>query len=348
MMVKDKVPFRDVRLGRCELFKEGRCIACQHRCRIDEGKSGICGVRANVGGSLSCIRNYISYARTDPIERKPIFHFRPGTRVYSIGTVGCNFSCVFCQNFNLAVEFPDYPLTQASPPMIVRMAKKGHADGIAFTFNEPTVSIEFVRDVARMARKKGLYTVFVTNGYLTSEAIDYINPHIDSYIVGIKTFDEAFYSRSCGASLKRLKESVKMISKVSNHMEISYLVRNEDESFPKFLKFYNGLSRPHPLHLGKFFPDFHSDEKPTDTLKLIEYHDIAADEGVPYVYISDLYGSRYENTYCPECGNILIEREGSMGEPSVSDHCAVYDIVSNNLSDGGRCPKCGKELDIMV
>jgi len=346
MMIKDNVPFNNIRLGRCELFKGGRCTACQHRCRIDVGKSGVCGVRTNVGGNLSCIRNYISYARTDPIERKPIFHFRPGTKVYSIGTVGCNFTCDFCQNFNLAVEFPDYPLTQASPPMIIRMAKKSHADGVAFTFNEPTVSIEYFRDVAKLAKKKGLYTVYVTNGYLTEEAQDFINPYIDAHIVGIKTFDEKFYSRSCGASLRKLKESIMMLSETSNHLELSYLVRNGDVSFSEFLRFYDGLRKQHPLHLGKFFPEFHSHEKPTDTLKLIKYHDMAVEAGAPYVYVSDLYGSRYENTYCPKCGSIVIEREGSMGEPSVSEHCAIYDIVNNNLSDGGRCPKCGNELDI--
>ncbi|MBN1786565.1 MAG: radical SAM protein, partial [Candidatus Methanofastidiosa archaeon] len=191
----DTVPFQDAKLARCDLADGDRCIACQHRCTIKEGRSGICGVRKNLGGHLKCLKNLISYARLDPIERKPIFHFMPGSKVYSIGTVGCNFRCDFCQNHDVSIDFHDYPMTYAPPAMVVRQAIRHQAEGIAFTFNEPTVSLEYYRDVSMAARRKGLYTVLVTNGYLSKEAIDYINPHIDAYIIGVKMFDEEFYRK---------------------------------------------------------------------------------------------------------------------------------------------------------
>jgi len=337
--------FNEIRLGRGELFHNGSCNACQHRCHLGDHVTGACRVRSTVDGRLRCIRDYISYARIDPIERKPVFHFMPGSHVYSIGTVGCNFHCEFCQNHAVSIDFEDYPLTHASPAMVVRMARSKGAQGIAFTFNEPTVSIEYVRDVSRLARKKGLYTAFVTNGYLTPEAIDYINPHIDTYIVGIKTFEEGFLRKICGADISKLKESVRYLSKKAENIELSYLVRNADDSFERLLDFYESLERNIPLHLGKFFPEYRFKEAETETSKLVDYRRTAMERGVHYVYISDLYGSDYENTYCPNCGSLIIEREGSMGEPSISLHCAAYQIVKNNLKDK-RCPECGERIDI--
>jgi len=344
--LRERTTFAEMGLGGGDLLESDTCIACQHRCALGQGRTGICGVRMIESGRLRCIRNYISHARTDPVERKPIFHFMPGTQVYSIGTVGCNFRCEFCQNHEISMEYVHYPITYAPPAMVVRMARSRAAAGIAFTFNEPTVSLEYCRDVSRLARRKGLYTVFVTNGYLTREAIDYINPHIDAYIVGIKTFDKDFYRRSCGADLSKLEMSLTYLSKVADNLEFSYLVRNDDNNIEKFLGFYRSLDRQVPLHLGKLFPEHLSTETETTTEKLLECYRIAKEHGLDYVYISDLYGSSYENTYCPTCGALVIGREGSIGEPSISLHCAVYQMVSNRLKDGNRCPSCGRDINI--
>jgi len=345
--LKERASVRELKMGKCDLFVDGRCNACQHRCRLGQDGKGICGVRHMSDGKPHCLRNYISYARLDPIERKPLFHYMPGSKVYSIGSVGCNFRCEFCQNHAISIDFEDYPLTYAPPAMVVRAARSKGADGIAFTFNEPTVFIEYAKSVARLARRKGLYTAFVTNGYLTEESTDYINPYIDAYIVGVKKFNNEYYRKVCGADLSKLKDSLSYLSKRSEHIELSYLVMNDDKFFDDFLRFYDRLERDIPLHLGKFFPEFRSGEKETTTEKLTSYYMAARERGINYVYISDLYGSQYENTYCPKCGSLIMGREGSMGEPSISMHCAIYQIVSNKLDDG-RCPKCGEKIGIVT
>lgn len=337
---------------RCTLYvAEGdcvRCNACMHACLLRQGQYGVCGVRMNRDGELYGMLDYVSHARVDPIERKPLFHYRPGSLVYSIGGVGCNFVCDFCQNYMVSIEFASVELTRVAPMQIIRQARTQRTDGIAFTFNEPAISAESVHDVSRLAHKKGFFTVMATNGYLSKEAVDYLSPHVDACIVGVKTFDEEFYARSCNASLARLKEALSHVMEAGWHVEFSYLVRNDDRGYDDFLSFISQFDGPQILHLGKFFPSYKSTEDETPSEMLVSYHRKAREAGIEYVYISDLYGSRYESTVCPSCGALLMEREGSVGDDTViSPFCASYDLSSYRVTDDGHCPDCGHAIRVV-
>jgi pyruvate formate lyase activating enzyme len=345
----EKVTVSRASWRKCTLYaaEDGlvRCNACMHGCLLRPGQYGVCGVRMNRDGALYGLLDYVSHARTDPIERKPLFHYRPGSLVYSIGGVGCNFKCEFCQNYMVSIEFSSVELTRVSPMQVIRQARREGVDGIAFTFNEPAVTPESVHDVARLAHKKGFFTVMATNGYLSKEAVAYLAPHVDACIVGVKTFDADFYARTCSASLERLKTALSYIMDAGWHVELSYLVRKDDRGYEDFLSFLSRFERSHILHLGKFFPAYKSTDDETPEEMLASYYTMARDAGINYVYISDLYGSQYENTVCPSCGATLVERMGHVGDDTViSPFCASYDIVSYRVTADGHCPECGQAI----
>jgi pyruvate formate lyase activating enzyme len=344
-----------------EKFNDGqvRCFLCPRYCHIGDGKAGYCGVRKNEKGTLyTLIYGKISSVNVDPIEKKPLFHFHPGSKVFSIGTLGCNMRCIHCQNWEIAhvvlVEGMGHEdgkvfniLTEnrteiISPEKAVEMALDSGAEGIAFTYNEPTIWFEYVYDVAKLAKEKGLYTVFVTNGYITKEALDAIAPYLDAFRVDIKGFTKDFYHKLARVNnfevileaTKRAKNDWKL------HVEVITLVIpgwNDDEASLKGIAgwIYKELGENTPWHVTRFVPhldlkDIHT--TPVETLELAR--EIGMNAGLKYVYTGNVPGDTGENTYCPKCANLLIERIG-------------FDAMIMGL-DGKNCDKCGTAIPVIL
>lgn len=320
-----------------------RCDLCNHRCLIPDGKTGVCGVRKNKGNKLkTLVYGAISSKNADPIEKKPLYHFRPGTMAMSYGSIGCNFSCEHCQNYTIATATPgDIPLEDISPKQSVELAKNNYCKGIAYTYNEPTVWFEFTYDSAKLAKKEDLYTVYVTNGYMTEEALDEISPHLDAANVDIKAFDNTkFYKNISSAELEPVIETCERMSRSNIHLELTYLIipgeNDEEESFRKLADWIiDKLGEETPIHLSRFYPSHKMmDKKPTPIETLERAHEIITERGVKYAYLGNVGKHKYENTFCPACGKLLIERTG-------------FTTKINKLSEKNTCENCGEEIKII-
>ncbi|MFW6231380.1 MAG: AmmeMemoRadiSam system radical SAM enzyme [Nanoarchaeota archaeon] len=270
-----------------------QCTACAHRCIIAKGKSGICRVRKNDGGKLiSLVYEKIAAENIDPIEKKPLFHFMPGTSTYSIGTVGCNFRCDFCQNFDIAV-----PKEIAGKPLqideIVENAQYYGCESISYTYNEPTIFIEMVRDAAKKAHEVGLKNVMVTNGYMTKEALNCVAPHIDAMNIDLKAYTDAFYKKLCRGTLQPVLGTIKRAHEKKIHIEITTLIipgeNDSEEEITKIAKFIAEIDPTIPWHISRFFPMYRMLDKtptPRDALYLAEQ--IGKKEGLKHVYIGNI------------------------------------------------------------
>ncbi len=320
-----------------------KCYLCNHRCIIPPGKAGLCQVRINQGGSLfSLVYGKIVAENVDPIEKKPLYHFLPGSYSYSVATVGCNFQCSFCQNFEIS-QYPRLypgaiPGKLRSPEEIVQEALKTNCQSLSYTYTEPTIFFEFALDTAKLAVKKGLKNVFVSNGYMTKEAIDFIKPYLQGINVDLKSFRESFYAKICKAKLSPVLESLKYLKKIGIWVEITTLVipgENDDpqelRDIAKFIK--EELGQETPWHISRFFPQYRMLDKPYTPLETLNraYY-IGKEEGLFYVYVGNVYGHDSENTYCPKCESLVIKRNG-------------FFVVENKLKDGGTCPFCGYSLE---
>jgi len=316
------------------------CFLCGHRCHIKDEAYGICNVRINKKGTLYSL-NYgkVVAVNVDPIEKKPLFHFLPGSKSYSIACVGCNFQCGFCQNWQISqakiakdLSLFEYRLT---PEAIVEEALSNDCPSISYTYTEPTIYFEFAYDVARLAKEKGLFNVFVTNGYMSKEALQSIKPYLDAANVDLKSFSEDFYRKTCKASLRPVLENIILMRKLGIWIEITTLIIPEKNDSKKELKqiaeFIASLDCAIPWHISRFHPDFEFNKvKPTSKESLLLAHDIAKDAGLKYVYVGNVY-TDYEDTVCPSCGKILIKRIG-------------FSIESKNISEGG-CSYCKQKID---
>jgi len=321
-----------------------RCSLCAHRCQIANGKRGICQVRENRNGTLvSLVYGKLIAQHVDPIEKKPIFHMLPGSRSYSIATVGCNFKCRFCQNADIAQMPADHEGTivgsTATPEAIVADAKTKGCESIAYTYTEPTVFFEFALDVARMAHADGLRNIFVTNGYMTAEALDILLPVLDAANVDLKSFSEDFYHHTCGARLAPVKETLKRMKKAGILVEVTTLVipgRNDSkaelEAIAQFL--VKDLGPETPWHISRFHPTYRlTDCPPTPVDTLTQAREIGMAAGLRYVYIGNVPGGASgENTICPGCGNIVVNRFQYRSRTNLIDanHCAYC----NHIIDG--------------
>lgn len=316
-----------------------RCILCPHRCIIEEGKYGICGVRKNVNRKLySTVYGRVSSMAMDPIEKKPLFHFHPGTWIFSISTVGCNLKCKHCQNWEISqtslerVHLPYY-----SPDEIVSLAREEGSQGIAFTYNEPTIWFEYTLDVSRISRSLGMYNVYVTNGYISEEPLREISPYLDAMNIDVKGFTEEFYRKIVGGRLKPVLDTVSIARSLGIHIELTYLIiptlndsEREIRDFSRWV--LETLGEDGIVHFSRFHPDYlltNIPETPAKTLHTA--YSIAREEGLKYVYLGNLWDERYETTYCPKCGTPLIKRSG-------------YSIRIENLTDDGRCSICGQKI----
>ncbi len=317
-----------------------RCNICQWRCQIGQGKGGVCRVYQNKDGVLNNM-NYaqVSSLAVDPIEKKPLFHFFPGSLAFSIGGWGCNFHCQDCQNWEIAcVDLPQSG-RQINPEEAVRMAKEYECQGIAWTYNEPTMWFEYTLDSARLAKENGLYTVYVTNGYMTPEALDTIGPYLDAWRVDIKGFSDSLYRKLAKISQWRgiLDVAKRAKDKWQMHVEIVTNIipaMNDDNAQLEGIAgwIYNELGELTPWHVTRFYPHHDMmDSPPTPISTLERAVDIGRKAGLKFVYTGNAPGHGGENTICYKCGNTLVKRYGYQTE-----------VIGVR---GSKCKICGTELN---
>jgi pyruvate formate lyase activating enzyme len=314
-----------------------RCHLCAHQCLIADGKRGICQVRENRGGTLYTL----VYGRTitqhvDPVEKKPLFHFYPGSFAYSIATPGCNFHCRWCQNWEISQVDPDHPLPlgqEASPEQIVAAAQQANCSSIAYTYTEPTVFFEYAYDTARLAHEAGLVNIYVTNGYMTEEMLETFHPYLDAANVDLKTFEDHVYRRYVGARVQPVLDTLQLMKRLGIWLEVTTLVIpgiNDDpaelEGAARFV--VEELGEETPWHISRFFPAYqmHS-TPPTPVETLLQAKEIGLAEGLKYVYVGNAPHEVRQDTVCPACGKTLIQRHGFM-------------VLANRIRNG-RCPDCG-------
>ena len=288
------------KMHECALYKKEkqstvRCLACSHKCLIPEAKVGICGVRKNIKGKLYLlVYGKVVAANVDPIEKKPLYQFLPGTYVYSIGTVGCNFRCLWCQNYDISQAPRERKIfgKHITPEQIVDEALKTGCKSIAYTYNEPTIFIEFVKDVAKLARKKGLKNILVTNGYFSKETFDYISNLIDAINIDIKSFSDKTYLKYTGGRLKPVLDNVKRIHKKKIHLELTTLVipgiNDSSEELEKIAKFIASVDKKIPWHISRFFPAYKMMDAQITPIKTLERAYKIGKKYLKYVYIGNV------------------------------------------------------------
>ena len=318
------------------------CKACNQRCVLEVGEYGKCGIRKNENGDLYLTVYGLAAAfNIDPIEKKPLFHFLPGTEILSVGTVGCNFSCKFCQNFEIS-QYPqehNYEVfgTTLMPVTIVNIAKTRKIPSIAFTYNEPVVVFEYAYDTFKLAKQNGIKTVFVSSGYETKEAIDTIRPYLDAANIDLKAFTDRFYREICGARLKPVLDSIEYTYKQGIWIEITTLIipgeNDSKEELRDIVRFIASIDKNIPWHVSRFYPMYKMlDRPPTPIEKLKVAYEIGKEEGLNYVYVGNVLDEDRESTYCPSCGFKVIDRTGYVGQ-----------YVTNHLVDG-KCPECNTPI----
>lgn len=333
-MIREALLYEKIANGRTQ------CRLCGHQCIINQGKRGLCGVRENRGSVLhTLVYGKIIAENIDPIEKKPLFHIYPGSRSFSIATMGCNFRCDFCQNHNISQvprESGDIAGRMTTPTDVVEGAIRSGSKTIAYTYTEPTVYFEFAFDTARLAHERGLKNCFVTNGYMTVETIELIAPYLDAANVDLKSYREEFYRDYCGAHLEPVLNSLKKMKQLGIWVEVTTLVipdLNDDiEELEDIAKFVCSLGAETPWHVSRFHPQYKMTSKPpTDAGILLRALQIGREAGLKYVYVGNIPGSEGENTYCYNCGKLLIGRYG-------------FYIRSMTL-EGNACPNCGTVLE---
>jgi len=332
---------KDARFWKVAGDKKVQCNLCSHNCKIDEGMFGICGVRKNEDGKLyTLIYGSCSSMAVDPIEKKPLYHFYPGTNVFSLGTVGCNFKCEHCQNSSISSAMPDYSyLRNITSEQTIEFAREQTCQGIAWTYNEPTIWHEFSFDSAKLAKKAGLYTVYVSNGYINEDPLRELSPFLDAINVDVKAFNDGFYKKVCKARLEPVLKTCELVKELGIHLEITYLVipgyNDSVDEIRQFCRWViDKLGSSTPVHFSRFHPDYMMTDVPATPIKtLIKIYDIAKESGVSYPYLGNVSLGEYENTICPNCENICIERCG-------------YSISLNGIKDG-KCVKCGTIIPLV-
>lgn len=321
-----------------------RCNLCYKKCPIADGGFGACGVRYNEGGTLyTLVYGLLTAANVDPIEKKPLMHYRPGSAVFSISTAGCNFMCSFCQNWTLSQSrrneiFGDY----VDPEELVRLAKKAGSDGISYTYNEPTIFYEYMYDVAKIAKREGLFNTMVTNGYITEEALSELSEYMDAATVDFKGGgNKTFYTKFMGVhDPEPILNTLSEMKKRNVFIEVTNLVvprYGEDPADIKKLARWvvENLGTEVPFHLLRFYPHYKLSYLPPTDIKVLEkLAQVASGEGLKHVYLGNIPGHKREHTYCPECGYLAVRRYG-------------FYIVEWNLKSGNVCPKCGHKLNIV-
>jgi pyruvate formate lyase activating enzyme len=319
-----------------------RCLLCPRKCVIAPGRTGFCRARKNEGGELcTLVYGSIVSMGVDPIEKKPFYHFWPGSTAFSISSPGCTFSCLHCQNWTISqASVSDVECEDVAPERVIELTKRYGCRGVSHTYTEPTIWTEFAIDVGRLAHREGLHNNYVTNGYITPEALEELRPYLDAANVDVKAFTDDFYRRICGVpSLRPVLDACQWMVEHGIHLEVTYLIipRENDspEEIRKFCRWVvEDLNPDVPTHFSRFYPQYRmTDRNETPIGTLERALEIAREEGINYVYIGNVPGHHGDNTYCPKCGELLIERYG-------------FSITGWNLKDH-RCPSCGEEIKIV-
>ena len=312
------------------------CHLCNHHCHIKLDKHGICGVRKNQDGNLwSLVYGKVITQHIDPIEKKPLYHFYPGTQSYSIATVGCNFRCTFCQNADISQSPREdrsiYGNTVAAES-IVEQARKTGCASISYTYTEPTIFMEYALDVARLAHGVGIKNIFVSNGYMTEESLEAIAPYLDAANVDLKAFSDHFYAKQCGAHLEPVQKTLARMKELGIWLEVTTLLipgLNDDPAeLTEMVKFLSSLGPETPWHISRFHPAYRLMDRPVTPIRTLQNaRDIGLKGGLQYVYLGNVPGDAGENTYCRQCRALLIERYGF--------------TIQNRGLEGGKCATCG-------
>lgn len=313
--------------------KNVHCQLCPHSCVLDDGAVGICKVRFNEGGVLkTMVYGEIASLAVDPIEKKPLFHFLPGANALSLATVGCNFHCDFCQNWQISqVEGGRRKLDygrKVSPEQLVETAIREKCKVIAYTYNEPTIFLEYVYDTAYIAMIKDVKNVMVTNGYMTQEAVECIAPFVDAVNIDLKSSNEDFYRRYCGGHLQPVLDTIKLFHSKGVWVELTTLIipglNDSEEELNNIASFIANVSLDIPWHISRFFPQYKmTDREVTSGSKIDLAYEVGKKHGLRYIYPGNI--SREADTHCPECASAIIKRAGyAILETNIVDHCCSF------------------------
>ncbi|MFH0801114.1 MAG: AmmeMemoRadiSam system radical SAM enzyme [bacterium] len=321
------------------------CRLCPHGCTLPPAGEGKCRVRKNVDGVLlSANYGVVSSLHLDPVEKKPLYHFYPGSHILSIGTLGCNFQCVFCQNWSISQESPlDSPgpgkFLKMSPQEVVELALKGRESGnigIAYTYNEPTIWFEFVLETAALAKEKGLLNVLVTNGFIREEPLKQLLPFISAMNIDIKSMKEEFYNRHCGGRLRPVLKAARLASQACLVEITNLIIPTLNDSTAEFEALaewiLNNLGADTPLHFSRYYPQYQAQIPPTGIKTLRDAYE-AAIRKLHYVYVGNVREDTWNNTACPSCGRAVITRSG-------------FEITGYHLTPEHKCRDCGREIHL--
>lgn len=311
-----------------------QCLACRHYCKLTPNQVGICGVRQNIDGELKLlVYGQAISANVDPIEKKPLFHFLPGSEIFSFGTVGCNFGCEFCQNWDISQVSKRIKIKlqksehlnkmkaeigalgyKMSPKQIVDYTLKLKLPSIAYTYNEPGIFLEYAYDTAKLAHENGIKNVFVSNGYSSKEAIDKISPYLDAINIDLKSFSEKFYQEICKGNLSEVLKGIEYYHDKKIWLELTTLLipgKNDSvKEIKQIAKYISDLDKCIPWHISAFTPMYKmKDIKETPEQKLLEAYNLGKEAGLNFVYAGNIYNEKLQSTYCPNCKKLLIERD---------------------------------------
>ena len=340
-MLKGEVIMHEALFYTVDKGKNITCTLCSHHCRIKQGTRGLCGVRENHNGMLnSLIYGRLVSENSDPIEKKPLFHFLPGSRSYSIATVGCNFRCLHCQNSAISqyTRMHNGAISgrERTADSIVEAAVQAQCASISYTYVEPTIFYEFAYDCAVLAHKQKLRNVFVSNGFMTPDVTRHLAPVLDGINIDLKAFTNEFYTRVCKGRLQPVLDTIELMHKLGVWVEVTTLIipglNDSPEELRDIAQFIKGVDAGIPWHVTAFYPTYKLiDRPPTPIESLRTARDIGLKEGLHYVYEGNIPGKGGENTYCPACGTELISRYG-------------FNIQHNRVTEGCCC-SCGKRIN---
>jgi len=321
-----------------------RCLACHQKCLIEPDNRGICGVRKNIDGELfSVVYGLGSSLNPDPIEKKPLYHFLPGTISISLGAYGCNFSCTFCQNHDLSqsakIGLKNLYTGDLPPEKIVKQAEKLKCKSISYTYSEPTTWAEYTLDTIKLAREKGIKAVYVSNGYQSKELRDELAPVLDAINIDLKSFSDDFYKTYCGGRLKPVLDNIASFHEAGVHVEVTTLIipglNDSIDELRQIARFLHDIDEKLPWHISRFFPMYRMNDRPPTPFETLEMaYEIGRDENLKYVYLGNVQDIERSSTFCPNCGEIIIKRTGY--------------IVETYYSEDLKCPGCGALQDLHV
>ncbi|MDD5760594.1 MAG: AmmeMemoRadiSam system radical SAM enzyme [Candidatus Pacebacteria bacterium] len=329
---------------------KARCLACSHQCLISDEKTGICGVRQNKDGDLYLLvyGKPIS-VNVDPVEKKPLFHFLPGQQAFSLGTIGCNFGCDFCQNWEISqlpktldkIRETSYELQHESwlPEIAVKHCLDSQIPMIAYTYNEPTIWVEYAYEIMKLAKEEGIKNVWVSNGFMSEKTLDLISPYLDAINIDLKSFSDDFYKKICKGRLETVKQNIRKIWQKKIWIEVTTLIipgiNDSDKELKQIAEFLKDISSDIPWHISAFYPSYKmTGTPPTPKESLIRAYQIGKNAGLNYIYTGNIPDSNYDSTYCPNCNAKLITRQG-------------IEMINSVLINKNQCPQCKQTIPVI-